>query len=245
MKKIKKVLAIFLTALIMLSLTTVLAGAIGGERVKTANYSGRDSAEAQPDLEITKILEIGEGEYISTDDILSYVDVDGANSYYISSVYGLTDEYNAGDLMGFRDYGYNCIDVIYVDTYHVDDDGYYNFLETKYFLIVVNLDGEDMGRIESMSIDDATFKYKSEESYLYPDIYFEGGYYCVELYVSDSPMVYSDGMIDTYFTGKASVTCYVIDAEGNVFKDECVVSVKLSFIQWIIKYLCFGWLWGF
>ena len=103
----------------------------------------------------------------------------------------------------------------------------------------------------SMSIDDFTFNYKSEYIWLYANTETKNndGAYWLEYYVMDNydedPFVASDGSVSTYFTGTSHVTCYVIDAEGNVFSDNCTVTVRLTFLQWIIKYLCFGWLWGF
>lgn len=258
MKNLKKLLAILLTALVMLSITTVLAGAVNGERASHADNSITKAAESQDDFKISKIFRLGEGDFLSTEDILKYVDIE-ADEYYFTSTYGFADVQIEDDgyyqLAGYTSDNGNGVDLIEVSAYtRICDEelDYYDFEYTgcMFFLLVVNTDGEDMGKVESISIDDSVFSYKSEEwIHPYVEIKSENGAYWVEYYTmddySEAPYVFYNGYVDTYKTGESHVTCYVIDAEGNVFKDDCTVRVRLSFLQWIIKYLCFGWLWGF
>ena len=44
-------------------------------------------------------------------------------------------------------------------------------------------------------------------------------------------------------SGSATIICTVTDSNGNVVKDTCKVSVKLSFGQILIVYVLFGWIW--
>lgn len=256
MKNLKKALAIILTAIIMLSITAVFAGAVNEERVNRVGYSSINDADVQDDFKISKVFKIGAGETLYKEDLLKAVDIK-ADEYMVGSLYQNADVYNEdGDLIGFNGEQGNCIDLILVDAYKSaydeEFDCYYlDYIGTRYFLIVVNVDGEDMGEVTSMSIDDFTFNYKSEYIWLYANTETKNndGAYWLEYYVMDNydedPFVASDGSVSTYFTGTSHVTCYVIDAEGNVFSDNCTVTVRLTFLQWIIKYLCFGWLWGF
>ena len=54
---------------------------------------------------------------------------------------------------------------------------------------------------------------------------------------------YVDGEFSAIGTGTATITCTVTDAQGNEFTDTCTVTVKYTFLQLIIKYILFGWLW--
>lgn len=256
MKNLKKVLAIFLTALFVLSATTVLAGAVNTERESLTRHSSKNDGGSDEDFEITQIFTLGEDQFLSTDEILEYVDFDDADDYYFYSLYQSTDVYDEdGTLIGFDSSLGNCIDLICVDglfrEYDPDYDDYnYYYMGTQYFLIVVNTDGEDMGEVTGISVSDATFNYKADNAWLdrWAETVTEGNAYWIEFYVVDDyngPYVYPYGQVDTTSTGATRVTCYVIDANGNVFTDSCTVTVKLTFLQWIIKYLCFGWLWGF
>lgn len=261
MKNLKKVLAILLTAIIMLSITTVFAGAVNEERVNRIGYSSKNDAGVQDDFKISKIFRLGEGDFLSKEEILKYVDIKGADGYSVGSFYQFADICDGSDedyeIIGFTSDNGNCIDIISVYVYNIvdynEEYGYYDYeyIGEQYFLLVVNTDGEDMGEIESMSINDSTFTYKSEGTWMFPSVKTKAnnGAYWIEYYTmddySETPYVFYNGYVDTYKTGTSHVTCYVIDAEGNVFSDNCTVTVKLTFLQWIIKYLCFGWLWGF
>lgn len=256
MKNLKKLLAILLTALVMLSITTVLAGAVNGERASHADNSITKAAESQDDFKISKIFRLGEGDFLSKEEILKYVDIKGADEYSIDSFYNYSSVYEDYDLVGFSSAFGDAIDLIIVYAMENEYDPefnecFYSIIGCQYFLLVVNTDGEDMGKVKSISLDDFTFNYKSENAQLYPYVETENdeGAYYIEYYLMDTyfydPYVNLDGSVDTSATGESNATCYVIDAEGNVFKDDCTVRVRLSFLQWIIKYLCFGWLWGF
>ena len=260
MKNLKKLLAILLTALVMLSITTVLAGAVNGERANHAGNSITKAADSQDDFKISKIFRLGEGDFLSKEEILKYVDIKGADEYFVGSFYQLADVCDENDenyeIIGFTSDNGNCVDLIMVDAFNTvyDEESNYCYSEyigRQYFLLVVNTDGEDMGKIKSISIDDFKFNYHTKGAMIHPYVETENDdpAYWIEFYVMDNyeenPYVSHYGFVETFATGKSHVTCYVIDAEGNVFKDDCTVRVRLSFLQWIIKYLCFGWLWGF
>ena len=63
---------------------------------------------------------------------------------------------------------------------------------------------------------------------------------------SSNPKVASvdeSGNVKALKQGNATITVTVTDQYGNVVKDTCTVTVKYTFIQWIIKILLFGWIW--
>ena len=156
MKNLKKLLAILLTALVMLSITTVLAGAVNGERVSHADNSITKAAESQDDFKISKIFRLGDGDSLSKEEILKYVDIEGADKYFVSSFYLFSDVYDEDyNLLGFTSDNGNGIDLITVDAmksvYDAEYDCYnYDYIGCQYFLLVVNTDGEDMGKVISI-----------------------------------------------------------------------------------------------
>lgn len=43
--------------------------------------------------------------------------------------------------------------------------------------------------------------------------------------------------------GTATITCTVIDLNGNTVTDICNVTVKYNFGRWLIVIILFGWIW--
>ena len=65
-------------------------------------------------------------------------------------------------------------------------------------------------------------------------------------YISDNGRAVSidkNGNLYGIKRGSSNVTCIVCDEYGNTFADQCTVTVKYTFIQWIIIILLFGWAW--
>ncbi len=65
-------------------------------------------------------------------------------------------------------------------------------------------------------------------------------------YISDngkSVSVDKNGNFYGLKRGSSNVTCVVSDEYGNTFADQCTITVKYSFAQWIIITLLFGWIW--
>ncbi len=63
-----------------------------------------------------------------------------------------------------------------------------------------------------------------------------------------NPCLYVDyeGYADAWARGSAVLGYEIIDEDGNVvFAGEDLVTVRYNFLQWIIEYILFGWLWGF
>ena len=101
--------------------------------------------------------------------------------------------------------------------------------------------------VNSVSIDDISLNYKKSTT-LKPTIKAdEGAKYKVEYSTSNAKVATVDKNGKVTATkrgsGSATITCTVTDFNGNVVKDTCKVSVKLSFGQILIVYVLFGWIW--
>ncbi len=101
--------------------------------------------------------------------------------------------------------------------------------------------------VKSVSIDDISLNYKKSTT-LKPTIKADdGAKYKVE-YSTSNPKVATvdkNGKVTATKrgSGTATITCTVTDSNGNVVKDTCKVNVKLSFGQWLIVIVLFGWIW--
>ena len=101
--------------------------------------------------------------------------------------------------------------------------------------------------VNSVSIDDISLNYKKSTT-LKPTIKADDGVkYKVE-YSTSNPKVATvdkNGKVTATKrgSGSATITCTVTDSNGNVVKDTCKVNVKLSFGQWLIVIVLFGWIW--
>lgn len=101
--------------------------------------------------------------------------------------------------------------------------------------------------VKSVSIDDISLNYKKSTT-LKPTIKADDGTkYKVEYSTSNAKVATVDENGKVTATkrgsGTATITCTVTDSNGNVVKDTCKVSVKLSFGQILIVYVLFGWIW--
>ena len=101
--------------------------------------------------------------------------------------------------------------------------------------------------VNSVSIDDISLNYKKSTT-LKPTIKADdGAKYKVEYSTSNAKVATVDKNGKVTATkrgsGTATITCTVTDSNGNVVKDTCKVSVKLSFGQILIVYVLFGWIW--
>lgn len=101
--------------------------------------------------------------------------------------------------------------------------------------------------VKSVSIDDISLNYKKSTT-LKPTIKADdGAKYKVEYSTSNAKVATVDQNGKVTATkrgsGTATITCTVTDSNGNVVKDTCKVSVKLSFGQILIVYVLFGWIW--
>lgn len=101
--------------------------------------------------------------------------------------------------------------------------------------------------VKSVSIDDISLNYKKSTT-LKPTIKADdGAKYKVEYSTSNAKVATVDKNGKVTATkrgsGTATITCTVTDSNGNVVKDTCKVSVKLSFGQILIVYVLFGWIW--
>ena len=101
--------------------------------------------------------------------------------------------------------------------------------------------------VKSVSIDDISLNYKKSTT-LNPTIKADdGAKYKVEYSTSNAKVATVDKNGKVTATkrgsGTATITCTVTDSNGNVVKDTCKVNVSLTWWQWIITIVLFGWIW--
>lgn len=101
--------------------------------------------------------------------------------------------------------------------------------------------------VKSVSINDISLNYKKSTT-LKPTIKADdGAKYKVEYSTSNAKVATVDQNGKVTATkrgsGSATITCTVTDSNGNVVKDTCKVSVSLTWWQWIIIIVLFGWIW--
>ena len=101
--------------------------------------------------------------------------------------------------------------------------------------------------VKSVSIDDISLNYKKSTT-LKPTIKADdGAKYKVEYSTSNAKIATVDQNGKVTATkrgsGSATITCTVTDSNGNVVKDTCKVNVSLTWWQWIITIVLFGWIW--
>ena len=101
--------------------------------------------------------------------------------------------------------------------------------------------------VKSVSISDISLNYKQSTT-LKPTIKADNGTkYKVEYSTSNAKVATVDQNGKVTATkrgsGTATITCTVTDSNGNVVKDTCKVSVSLTWWQWIIIIVLFGWIW--
>lgn len=118
-----------------------------------------------------------------------------------------------------------------------------------YATCVVNVDTveQEKLRVNSVKIDDISLNYKKSTT-LKPTIKADdGAKYKVEYSTSNAKVATVDKNGKVTATkrgsGTATITCTVTDSNGNVVKDTCKVSVSLTWWQWIITIVLFGWIW--
>lgn len=101
--------------------------------------------------------------------------------------------------------------------------------------------------VKSVLIDDISLNYKKSTT-LKPTIKADdGAKYKVEYSTSNAKVATVDQNGKVTATkrgsGTATITCTVTDSNGNVVKDTCKVNVSLTWWQWIITIVLFGWIW--
>ena len=115
--------------------------------------------------------------------------------------------------------------------------------KTTTFVVTVN--APTQGKVKSVSIDNVTMNYKASTT-LKPKVDADEGITYTIKYESSNPKVTSvdeNGNVKALKKGNATITVTVTDQYGDVVKDTCTVTVKYTFIQWIIRILLFGWIW--
>lgn len=102
-------------------------------------------------------------------------------------------------------------------------------------------------KVKSVAVSDISLNYKQSTT-LKPTIKADdGAKYKVEYSTSNAKVATVDKNGKVTATkrgsGTATITCTVIDSNGNVVKDTCKVNVSLTWWQWIIIIALFGWIW--
>lgn len=136
--------------------------------------------------------------------------------------------------------------VIEIEQYDSD----YDYVGSIYCLAVVvdEYDRQNDGYLVSAYGYDETINYK-QETWLTPEIYTEGEdtVYCYTVilnpYSGDASYVEQNGYV--YGTGTGTDYYYgvVVDTNGNYEYVDFSVTVKYSFVQWLIRIFLFGWIW--
>ncbi len=101
--------------------------------------------------------------------------------------------------------------------------------------------------VKSVSINDISLNYKKSTT-LKPTIKADdGAKYTVEYSTSNAKVAIVDKNGKVTATkrgsGSATITCTVTDSNGNTVQDTCKVNVSLTWWQWIITIVLFGWIW--
>lgn len=99
--------------------------------------------------------------------------------------------------------------------------------------------------VNGVELNDVSLNYKGSAQ-LNPIVSVGGNpTYEVKYESSNSKVVSVDanGKINAKQQGTATITCYVMDETGCMVKDDCTVKVSLTWWQWIIKIVLFGWIW--
>ena len=174
----------------------------------------------------------------------------GDNDYSVSAYL----EEGKTPVLFARDEGVALYEVIAYDvtTYYEDGEKYYNYetIDDYFIIIAVRPYKEtnfDFGEVTDIYMPDVEITYKNE-SYVYPDIYTDDdyAYYCTYFVNHDYNYVdlYEDGTVcGSYKSGTDNCACYVVDAQGNVYSQDFSITVKYSFVQWLIRIFLFGWIW--
>lgn len=99
--------------------------------------------------------------------------------------------------------------------------------------------------VRSVELNDIVLNYKSSAS-IKPSIIADSGVRYTTEYESSNPKVAAVdefGNIYANKRGNVDITVTVTDQYGNIVKNTCKVTVKYTFIQWVIRIILFGWLW--
>ena len=115
--------------------------------------------------------------------------------------------------------------------------------KTTTFVVTVN--APTQGKVKSVSVDNVTMNYKSSTT-INPEVDADEGVAYTVKYESSNPKVVSvdeSGNVKALKKGNAAITVTVTDEYGNVVTDTCDVTVKYTFLQWIIIIVLFGWIW--
>lgn len=228
-KSLKRILAFILVA------TFMFAGVQSANAADASTYDGAGSEYI--DFEGTYFVDIEE---FCPGDIPNVLD-NAVSFEFISYNYDVVDIVD-GDLYGV-DYGATVIEIA-----QYDNDG--DYVGSVYCLAVVvdEYDRQNDGHIVEAYGNDVTINYK-QEAWLEPYVEVESEdylyYYTVILnpYTGSASYVDEDGYV--YGTGTGTDYYYgvVVDTSGNYEYVDFSVTVRYSFIQWLIRIFLFGWLW--
>ncbi|MGN1479179.1 MAG: hypothetical protein ACI4XH_05375 [Acutalibacteraceae bacterium] len=228
-KSFKRILAFVLVAAFM------LAGVQSASAADVATYDGAGSEYI--DIEGTFLVDL---EGFCPGDIPNVLDNAEYFEFY-SYDYDVVDIVD-GDLYGVN-YGAT---VIEIEQYDSD----YDYVGSIYCLAVVvdEYDRQNDGYIVEAYGCDETINYK-QETWLEPYVETEGEdylyYYTVILnpYSGDASYVEQNGYVYGSGTGTDYYYGVVVDTSGHFEYVDFSVTVRYSFVQWLIRIFLFGWIW--
>ncbi|MBP9988919.1 MAG: hypothetical protein KBT46_05405 [Ruminococcus sp.] len=259
MKTTKKILAVIMTIVMLLSAVPMMAGAKGSFNPQSATKAqafSKDKAKPNDlwedgELTIDKKVYIEPGQKVTIDkipgaEVYDYYELQAEESI-IKPLYNQRT-YSLESFIGLE-FG---VSVVTVCGYVEDFNEYFNEYDYEYVgeytLLIVVKDIDGMGQVTGLETYDQTYNYKDDAWVdCWVDTKNDDYAYWATIYVSsegeNDPYVCYDGQIATYLTGSTYCTVYVVDAQGHIFEDSCTITVKYSFWQWLIRIFLFGWLW--
>lgn len=240
-KTMRKLLAAVLAVVFVFSVLPVTAGAEKVTSIQGIALGGRKNLTVNETFTIRKSS--------SADEL--WVDVCGWNNG------GTLDyEYNANDTAAtFRADGPG-VYLVYVENLvrnpKGDSDSSVIVIGNYWVIITVAKPGsaaKNLGRVTASYDTSYSGKYKEvEDTCLWSE--FDGeagsdGIYYTEYYVWEDGNVYVDGrgVVETDTVGVSHGECYVIDAQGSIFRSDFTAKVSYTWWQWLIRIFFLGFLW--
>lgn len=261
MKKTKKFVAIILTVLMLMSAVPLFASAAGAAPDAVKSQSVKECSIYDGDeLEIDKTVNVNIRDTVNFDEIedseFTYAEVMSTNSEIIEINFDKNSDYSSAVSFTAVDYGVVVLTVFgYKEIFdEINDEYNYDIVGEYTWLVIVN-DPDGMGSVTGITAFDETFRYKEAFSFSEPNITWvhpvvetadESPAYYAVIYSTPNytdSNVFLDGTVVTNFVGVNNCTVYVIDADGQIFTDNCTITVSYTWWQQIIMVFLFGWLW--
>lgn len=246
MKKTTKIMAVVLTLIMLLSTAPLFASAKTQSEASSDVWTGDDLV-----IDTICRAEVGEKVYIEG--------VQGANYYYLNM---LGDSYYTSDIdfytssQGETAFVGNAPGIAVIEcsartTYELVD-GSYKEIDSYIILLIVG-NPDDMGEVTGIKHKNFKLKYQDgirDDWFGYSDFIYANvstknrkpANYVTIFNGSDNEKIEidQDGRVSTNYKGSVNCNVFVVDAQGNVFKDTCKVTVKLTFWQLLLRFIMPG-----